>query len=296
MPSKINLDIVKLKELHLNGMSNSEISREFNVDRNVISRALMVNSLTPNKARGHKHTEEMKKHLSIKRKKYLKENPDKHPWRNGNIKFKSKPSEKIKEWLDSKNIQYISEYTEHGVFNRNFSIDIAMPDKMIALEVNGNQHYNRDGTLKDYYLEREKLLESTGWKVYQLHYSMCFKIDKLETLLLNLIESPNKMHFDYRNYTKPIKESNKCVDCGLPIYTNSKRCEICAHVKIRKVVHPNKETLHILIWKMSLVKIGKLYGVSDNAVRMWCKRYNLTFPNNKYWQNLRFGNITDYQI
>ena len=47
-----------------------------------------------------------------------------------------------------KNIPYIPEYNEHGVKDRNFSIDIALPDKMVAIEINGNQHYNRDGMKK----------------------------------------------------------------------------------------------------------------------------------------------------
>jgi len=192
---------------------------------------------------------------------------------------------------------YIPEYTEHGI-DRFFSIDIAMPDKKVALEVNGNQHYNRDGTLKAYYKEREQLLEYNGWKVYQLHYSMCFKVDKLESLLLDLIGSPNKVDFDYRNYTKPTKEkkSRKCVDCDGKIYNSAVRCSICAGIKCRKTIHPSKETLHNLIWNTSLVELGKLYGVSANAIKMWCKRYNLKIPDNSYRRKLYCGKIIDYQI
>lgn len=43
----------------------------------------------------------------------------------------------------------------------------------------------------------------------------------------------------------------------------------------RKVVRPTKGELELLIEKHSMVKIGKMFGVSDNAVRKWKKRYGL---------------------
>jgi len=43
---------------------------------------------------------------------------------------------------------------------------------------------------------------------------------------------------------------------------------------LRKVERPSKEELEELIKKYSMVKIGKMYGVSDTAVRKWIKYYN----------------------
>jgi 5-methylcytosine-specific restriction endonuclease McrA len=43
----------------------------------------------------------------------------------------------------------------------------------------------------------------------------------------------------------------------------------------RKVTWPLKEELSILMNDHSLVKIGQMYGVSDNAVRKWAKKYGL---------------------
>lgn len=40
---------------------------------------------------------------------------------------------------------------------------------------------------------------------------------------------------------------------------------------------PPKEELEPLLGKISFVKIGEKYGVSDNAVRKWCKKYGLPF-------------------
>ena len=49
----------------------------------------------------------------------------------------------------------------------------------------------------------------------------------------------------------------------------------CAHISQRKANRPSKDVLHGLILKFSFVKIGEMYGVSDNAVRKWCDKYNL---------------------
>lgn len=40
---------------------------------------------------------------------------------------------------------------------------------------------------------------------------------------------------------------------------------------------PSRETLKELLLIKSFTKIGETYGVTDNAVRKWCKKYNLPF-------------------
>lgn len=45
----------------------------------------------------------------------------------------------------------------------------------------------------------------------------------------------------------------------------------------RKVERPNREELKTLIRKKSFVQIGKDYGVTDNAIRKWCKAYSLPY-------------------
>lgn len=43
----------------------------------------------------------------------------------------------------------------------------------------------------------------------------------------------------------------------------------------RKVQWPTKEELKSLLSSNSYVSVGKMYGVSDNAVRRWAKKYEL---------------------
>ena len=293
MPKRTSIDIVQLKQLINEGKSNYCISKILKISRDTLKKILIKNNIQPNKV-VHTHSKETKLLLSIKRKLYLKQNPDKHPWRSHN-KFKSVPCEKLKEWLILKHIQFVPEYTEHGIKDRNFSIDIALPDKKIALEVNGNQHYDRNGKLKSYYQERNNLLELVGWKVYQLHYSMCYQINKLENLLIELTTSLIKIPFDYSSYVTKKKEY-KCIDCGVKICPSSNRCNQCYFLSQKSKIKPSKETMHYLVWNYPFTHLSKKFKISDNGIRKWCKNYTLKFPDNKYWGLMRHNKIIDYQI
>ena len=75
------------------------------------------------------------------------------------------------------------------------------------------------------------------------------------------------------------KESLKlfCSKCGKQITKNSKSglCSSCYAMTTRKTEHPTREELKEMIRKIPFITIGKNYGVSDNAVRKWCKAMNL---------------------
>lgn len=135
---------------------------------------------------GHSRLEETKQKISKGLKMWFKNNPDKHPWKRKE-KFKSVPCEHLKEIL-KKDFNFIEEYTDKR-WEHNYSIDIAFLDKKIAIEVNGNQHYNEDGTLKEYYQKRHDYLVSLGWIVNEIHYTNCYKEDKIEKIKMAIKES-----------------------------------------------------------------------------------------------------------
>lgn len=123
---------------------------------------------------GKHHTEETKKRISEKRKQWLLDHKDQHVWRRDS-KFLSIPCENLKQYLRDKGINFVEEYEPFDDIN--YCVDIAWPDEKIAIEVNGNQHYNRDGSLSKYYQKRHNLFVSRGWKLFEIHYSKCFNID-----------------------------------------------------------------------------------------------------------------------
>lgn len=133
-----------------------------------------------------KHTEKTKKILSEKRKKWLDDNPDKHPWRKKN-KFKSIPCEYLKNYLKSLNIKYEEESIVSNI--KNYSVDILIPNKNLIIEVNGNQHYNKDGTLKKYYKERHDHIKNKGFNIIEMHYSLVYN----EDLVNNILNKYNKV-------------------------------------------------------------------------------------------------------
>ena len=67
-----------------------------------------------------------------------------------------------------------------------------------------------------------------------------------------------------------LKDNRKYCDCGTEILKKSKHCPKCRITK-----SPDKETLEEDIKELNWCAIGRKYGVSDNAVRKWAKKYAL---------------------
>jgi hypothetical protein len=79
-----------------------------------------------------------------------------------------------------------------------------------------------------------------------------------------------------------LKSTNVCI-CGEYKHYKAKRCLNCAKLLSRKVERPSKKELEKLIWDMPFTKIGKMYNVSDVAVKKWCKTYGITnIPSMSY--------------
>lgn len=77
-----------------------------------------------------------------------------------------------------------------------------------------------------------------------------------------------------------------CKDCGKEISRNAERCPECS-AKIKQIVErPSKEDLEELLYNNNgnFSKVSKIFNVSDNAVRKWCKKYNLESHSSYYKQ------------
>ena len=74
--------------------------------------------------------------------------------------------------------------------------------------------------------------------------------------------------------TRRLKKENYCKFCGKKIDRKSIRCKSCSakQTNKRKVLNrPTIEQLESLLQSHTYVDIGKMYGVSDNAIRKWMK-------------------------
>jgi hypothetical protein len=74
-----------------------------------------------------------------------------------------------------------------------------------------------------------------------------------------------------------ILKANNIEPLGIVIGRPRTKAEIDYYVSLRKVDRPTKEELEELIPNNTFVALGKKYGVSDNAIRKWCKSYGLTY-------------------
>lgn len=88
------------------------------------------------------------------------------------------------------------------------------------------------------------------------------------------------------NLTSSTKEK-LCIDCGKQISSKAERCKSCAAKFKQPSRAPSREELKELIRNNSFLALGKQFNVSDNAVRKWCKNYNLPY------QSTVIKNITD---
>lgn len=203
------------------GINLKILKRLFN--KNEIHMRTLSESLI---GKSHPHTDETKFLMSEKRKKYINQNPDKHPWKKSD-KFKSVPCEKFKCVLDELGVKYIPEMSVGG--ERFYSVDVAIPHLKIVIEINGNQHYSRDGSLKDYYKQRHDYISNLGWKVFELHYSICFDREIIEKTIKNIVGGSEVFGFDYGKFVEEkIEKSqrNICI-CGGKKHQNAKRCKKC---------------------------------------------------------------------
>lgn len=79
---------------------------------------------------------------------------------------------------------------------------------------------------------------------------------------------------DKELYNSSQKGQFYCEDCGCEVSYGAKKCISCRNKEKSKNI-PEKEILKKLLKTTSFIQIGKQYGVTDNAVRRWCDKYNL---------------------
>lgn len=283
MKSKMNdYNWDEIQKLINENHTQKQIRQLFHISRKVWERAKKFSKIMCKKCY-HKQSEKTKKLLSEKMKNYLKNNQGKHVWKK-NSKFISTPCQMFKNFLSNNGVSFYPEYTD-SKWQHNYSIDIAFVNEKVGVEINGNQHYNSDGTLKQYYRIRQDYLKSCGWKIIEIPYSMVWN-DDFKEKILNDIKTKFAVVTDY-DYAPMIALKQRknaikyvCSRCGgIKKTKGSVYCNKCASIisgqKNRKVERPDKETLKHEIAENSFLALGRKYGVSDNAIRKWCKGYGM---------------------
>jgi len=255
------LDVIKKFNISDNILCKGSKKGLFNT-RNKSETMKLSNKLNPRKL-----SEETKKKISKSRIKYLKENPDKVPYKlNHYSKGPSYPEKYFDSIFNSK-FKY-TKFLQCSLYH----IDFAIEDKKIAIEVDGEQHY-LDKKIVESDKRKNKYLKNEGWDLIRIRWSHYQKMNKKEkeeyiSKLINYInnlitEKPTIEIIDNKNYC----------ECGKKIYKTSKNCIKCSTLKQKRKVEnrPTKEEILKMIKETSYVQVGKKYGVSDNAIRKWLK-------------------------
>lgn len=133
-------------------------------------------------SRAFRHSEETKKQISESKRKYLQENPDKVPYKlNHSSNGRSYPEEYWKSILDNNNVKYEE---QHPVGS--YSLDFALPDRMIDLEIDGEQHYV-DQRIVESDKRRTEYLETLGWTTIRVRWSEFKRLDDKESFVNDIL-------------------------------------------------------------------------------------------------------------
>jgi very-short-patch-repair endonuclease len=153
---------------------NKGLTKEINESIKKTSEAL---SKKPSTFKGKHHTEEAKKKLSDARIKYLKENPDKVPYKLNHSSRQSYPEKLFEDELNKRNIfGWIQKY-QIGLYE----YDFAWPELKIDVEIDGATHNQEKVKKIDH--NRDIFSKENGWKVIRfkardikLNINQCFNI------------------------------------------------------------------------------------------------------------------------
>lgn len=97
------------------------------------------------------------------------------------------------------------------------------------------------------------------------------------------------------NYAiRKLKGCIRCKVCEEPINEGMVYCSVdCNNLDKESKIKPAREVLEKLINQHPMTKIGEMFGVSDNAVRKWCKSYSLSLPDMRgFWRLVETGKLS----
>lgn len=117
--------------------------------------------------KGRHHSNESKQKLSIARKKYLNDHPEKVPYKLNHHSKQSYPEKYFREVFDNDDLlkTAVSEYRV-----KLYSLDFAFPDIKFYIEIDGEQHY-KDSRIIEHDKKRNLELEKLGWKSIRIRWS-----------------------------------------------------------------------------------------------------------------------------
>ena len=102
------------------------------------------------------------------------------------------------------------------------------------------------------------------------------KLENLEILCPNCHSQTDNFRFKNKKHAEAkLPKDSLCPICNKNHKApSSQMCQECRNKKRIKSI-PTKEELEKLIFNNSFVGIGRIFNVTDNAVKKWCEKYGL---------------------
>lgn len=293
------------------GLSTREVMEKFKIKRYILSKAIKDGKFKPRttseaaklafklgKRNNSYWTHDQRKKQSDLKKKLYQEYPEKHPNRKvcGNFNKLTYPEKLVYTFFKNNNV----EFTSHEPLicgNKTYWPDFIINKKLI-IEIDGEKwHSSIEQKKKDN--ARDLVIESYGYKIIRL---------PAKNIIENIKNIFPDSSIDNINYTElkskiiliPKKEKEKyyCKDCNsILVDSKSGYCRKCVNkykkcrskkctIKNNNLLFSNGKSICIqelktLILEKSMVQIGYMYGVSDNAIRKRCKALHIEIPKHK---------------
>lgn len=115
--------------------------------------------------KGRKHTEEEKQKIGAGVKRFLEANPEMVPYKRNHSSKESYPELYFTDLFEAEGIKLEKQFPV-----KSYRLDFCDPDKKVAIEIDGEQHYV-DMKMIDHDEKRDQVLTSLGWHVYRIRWS-----------------------------------------------------------------------------------------------------------------------------
>lgn len=291
-----NVDIELFKiEYFKNDCTVRELAKKFNINVGTLLKLIETHIETRRPTKVHfKKTlsNETKAKLSNSMKKAHSE--DRHPgWCAVNSKIEdSYPEKRFKEFLIKNEIT--NKYTIFSKFQiGKYCLDFVLLELKINIELDGQYHFHDKTTINRDSL-RDEYMKSNGWRVFRVSWTKFMDnedevLTQLNTFINDTSTTTTKLYSEkdflidgvvkIDEFSHKIKIVKKCIKCDREITQYSKCCRKCVDhtnpIMHKRKFEISKEELEKLLKTNSKVKIGKMYGVSDNAIKKRAISYGL---------------------
>ena len=217
------------------------------------------NKIIGNKLTGKNLTTDHKNNVSIGRRKYLDENPDKIPYLLNHSSKKSWPEKFFEELIKNAGITgWVYNYP-----NGRYRYDFAFPELKIDIEIDGGTHQQENVIKMD--KERDEFSTNDGWRVLRIDARNLYDEDRRIIVLYEIIKFLNDDRiFGLLECPKKIKKQSLPRGEKLKLINDEKY-----KLKVEQVRSSNINFL-----KFGWVQqVAEIVGITPQRINRWMKKY-----------------------